>query len=325
MNSPRSRVSALPLALLALLALPVRGQGGSTTPPPLPDVVYANGKVNGGNLPLWVMSRDGSNARQVLGEDCKYAYPTLAPDGTQIAFTKTRSGVSAVWVVNHDGTGLHAATPIVQPIASQWASTFPSSRAVFSPTPAPDGQRKLIFADRPAPGTTQRQLFAVNLDGSGRTQLTSGTNLHLNGPAAWEWSADATRIAYLTESGPAVAMLSVVGGQLAITSQSLLAVSAPHSRIVEIGWANAVDTLVVTIQDSAWGLNRDLWLLDPAGVFLPVRVTNTSDDEMLPTFAANDTALVFGRAAGGTCVQVISSGARALANSKAQSPYHRRG
>lgn len=309
-----------------LLALPLSAQGGGS-PPVIPDVVSCNGKINAGQRTLWVMTSDGQNARQVLNEDCKYAYPSLSPDGLQIAFTKTRNGTSAVWVVNHDGTGLRAVTPILLPIAQQFGRAFPMVRAVWSPVPAPDGQRKLLFVDRPGPDGSPWQLFAVNLDGSGRTQLTNATFSGVRGPASYEWSRDATRVAYLAYGGLFVADLGLVGGQLALTSVSTPPVPLPWANINGVAWANTGNGLVLAVGNPAHGLNHDLWIVDLANPSTPLQITNTADDEMLPTFSRDDSRVYFWSysAAGGThTVPSSGAGTRTTIHTKAQSPYHRR-
>ena len=332
MTNPQNLASSLLCVLWCALPLGAQGRGGGGgggSPPPTPDIVYTNGKLTSGTRPLWVMSSDGSSPRQVLGEDCKFSYPSLSPEGLQVAFTKTRSGVSAVWVINSDGAGLHAVTPILLPIVYQTSNTFPGTRAVWSPAPAPDQQRKLLFADTPDPRSVPWQLFVVNLDGTGRTQLTNQSGLHLRSPASYEWSSDAGRIVYLADDGPVIVTLGLSNGQLVITEQTLVPPPVEPNRLVSVGWANSSDQLVLTGQNPAHGLNRDLWLVDPSFPLTALQITNTADDEALPTFSADDSRIYFwnySSAAPGTySIPADGSGSRVLINAKAQNPYHRRG
>ena len=315
---------ALTLAFPAVAQKKGGGGGGTPPPAPTPDIVFCYGKATSGTQPLWVMSADGSNARQVLGENCKNAYPTLSPDGQQIAFTKTRGGVSALWVVNVDGTGLHAVTP------SLLKATQPSTpiRAVWSPAPAPDQLPKLLFADWPASSTVP-QLFVVNLDGSGRTQLTAEP-AGVMPTCSYEWSGDATRIAYATRdsmySPLVVADLGVSAGQLAIVGQTLVPQPPGQAGTWAIGWANTADQLVLAAQrPMAEGANQNLWRIDLWDPQNPVRLTDTANQEMVPTFSGDDSRVLFWNYTGGTWTLTANGGTEVLVNVKAQTPYHRRG
>jgi Tol biopolymer transport system component len=59
---------------------------------------------------LFSLPADGSGSRKQLGPDGSYEHPTWSPDGTQIAlirhFSRTGQDLSAVAVMNGDGTGL---------------------------------------------------------------------------------------------------------------------------------------------------------------------------------------------------------------------------
>lgn len=82
--------------------------GDDRWPRVLPDesgVVYnADGRI-------WMMDLDGGRQRpitdDVAGPDFE---PSIAPDGSRIAFTSGRSGNEDIWVVNFDGTGLRNLT-----------------------------------------------------------------------------------------------------------------------------------------------------------------------------------------------------------------------
>src|SRR5438477_5251552 len=51
------------------------------------------------------MAADGSGQTQFTNSGVSDTDPTWAPDGTQIAFTSTRDGNRAIYVMNTDGSG----------------------------------------------------------------------------------------------------------------------------------------------------------------------------------------------------------------------------
>src|SRR5215203_4073923 len=52
---------------------------------------------------LWVVGRQGGDARRLTSTPAVEADPQFSPDGRWIAFTSNRAGVNAVYIVSADG------------------------------------------------------------------------------------------------------------------------------------------------------------------------------------------------------------------------------
>ncbi|MFM7113109.1 MAG: hypothetical protein ACKO9Z_08850 [Planctomycetota bacterium] len=59
-----------------------------------------------GDLDLWVMNADGSEARRVVKLDGMQARPAWSPDGSRLAFTWNRDGRYSIHAARLDGSGL---------------------------------------------------------------------------------------------------------------------------------------------------------------------------------------------------------------------------
>ncbi len=125
---------------------------------------------------IYTMNPDGSGVTNLTpGPGSRSDWPTWSPDGTKIAFLGA-SG-EAYYIMKADGTQVkrvvHHPTWNMDGYAS-WS---------------PDGSR-LAFAADPTNGGTWN-LYIINTDGTGQTQLTTGTDD--DSPA---WSPDGATIAF---------------------------------------------------------------------------------------------------------------------------------
>lgn len=171
---------APPASLLGLILF----ISNRTSPPPQP----TSGPVTpgSGGYELWAMAADGSDQRQLTSDGQGNAQPSLAPDGTRVAWVK---GDSAVWVMNADGTNAAAVTD--------------SSGIKMSPRWSPDGNR--IAYTRV--GDEGHDIVIMNADGGdARVLSTSGVDEY-----SASWSPDGERLA-ITVSGadPGLLIMDVV-------------------------------------------------------------------------------------------------------------------
>lgn len=99
----------------------------------------------------WLMNRDGSNPREV-SPDSGFD-PTWSPDGKQILFASAMNGLTQLFIINVDGTGLRQ------------VSNLPAIRGRSDWSP-----QNLIVTYSGKPWT--RELFVMNPDGSAQRQIS---------------------------------------------------------------------------------------------------------------------------------------------------------
>jgi serine/threonine protein kinase len=106
-----------------------RGYAGVSTPQLSPDGEHY---VARWQHPTWediaIFNKDGSNMRALTDDRFLDRRPRWTPDGQGIVFVSDRSGVSQIWAINPDGTGLRQIT-------------FAPQGGASSPNLSPDGKR----------------------------------------------------------------------------------------------------------------------------------------------------------------------------------------
>jgi hypothetical protein len=130
---------------------------------------------------IFVANVDGTGEAKIAPGFRDDRSPEWSPDGQKVAFTDASlSGTSNIYSVNSDGTGLTALT---------------SSGRDFGPTWSPDGAR-IAFTGYDQ-NLQQTDIYAMNRDGSARTQLTSTPDSEQD-PA---WSPSGNKIAISSNAG----------------------------------------------------------------------------------------------------------------------------
>jgi len=131
---------------------------------------------------LAVMKPDGSGRRRLTGGERGFE-PALSPDGRRIAFSRvTDVGVSAIYVMNVDGTG---ATPIVQGL-------------LLNPGPvwSPDGCQIAFRSTVESHFGPYGRISIINVDGTGLHQVTPEAGANADFDEGPTWSPDGTRLAF---------------------------------------------------------------------------------------------------------------------------------
>ncbi len=126
---------------------------------------------------------DGSGEKRLTNNTADDKYPAWSPDSSQIAFVSTRDGNDEIYIMNADGSNVRRVTN--------------SPTYDYGPDWSPDGT-KLAFI-RDAAEYQNYDIYSVNIDGTGLTQLTSG---HYTGEEQPDWSPDGTKIAYVSYAIP---------------------------------------------------------------------------------------------------------------------------
>jgi Tol biopolymer transport system component len=154
--------------------------GQRDTPVPLTDgtIVYFAEREN--NFDIYKMSLSSRDEIQLTNGASSELYPTVSPDGTQIAFMSDADGDYDIYVMNSDGSNTRRVT----------------SNSVNDRTPAwsPDGQWIAFSSDTRGDGGYD--LFAAHADGSGLKQLYSNGDRNSQ-PV---WSKDSKAILFTSGS-----------------------------------------------------------------------------------------------------------------------------
>ena len=147
-----------------------------------------------GNLDIYTMRADGSELTNLTNNPAGDMDPVWSPDGKRIAFLsddRSGSGSLQIYSMNPDGTDLIRLTNT--PDTEWWAGLDWS----------PDGQYLVaqhfpIESEQTTPGQGHTNIYLINANGSGTTQLTENES---GGDHSPKWSPKGDLIAFLhTES-----------------------------------------------------------------------------------------------------------------------------
>ena len=137
-----------------------------------------------GNGVITTMRSDGLGTPLALTSDLWDSIGFFTPDARQIVFYSQEGGlVSAVWVMDAHGANKQRLTPAAM-------EGFPTDVS-------PDGQHVVLGDHGNSPPALSNDIFVMNLDGTGLTQLTHVAPLHHDVVASY--SPDGTKIAFASD------------------------------------------------------------------------------------------------------------------------------
>jgi Tol biopolymer transport system component len=154
-----------------------------------------------GSAEIWVMSPDGNNQRQVTTSGGHNVHPTWSPDSQQIAYASYDfiTNHVAIWLVGISGANPHQLT------TGTWNNLDLNGNIIITANdanaPGWDPTSGKIAFWSGVENQSGGQIWTINSDGTGRTQLTHTALLSANDDP--EWSPDGLKILFSTYRPPA--------------------------------------------------------------------------------------------------------------------------
>lgn len=236
---------------------------------------------------IFSMNADGTGKQKLTDNSTQNWFPSISPDGTQIVFTR-----NGIWLMDIDGSNAVALTnpSDYEDRSPHWSSD--GSRIVFvsdredpdrnrdlyvmnsdgsdqtrlttdaaddeNPDWSPDGNQIVFESDRDGNGSNE--LYLINADGTGLTQLLDDTDengINLSDPA---WSPDGSKIAYqgyITNGAPKIFIVNSDGSDVQMVPTETFSAFQPD-------WSP--DGVFITYVDLANGDTTDtIWIVKTDG------------------------------------------------------------
>lgn len=160
--------------------------GGNSSPAFTPDGRILFRSIRDGDSEIYIMNIDGTNQTRISNDPSFDGYPTSWPDGSKILFHSERhaGGIRNVYSMRFDGSNVTDITnsplwtllPSINPAGTKIAY----SEDIVEPNPPPN---------------FYRNIWTMNPDGTGKTQITVGVGDYNSAPY---YSPDGTKICFVS-------------------------------------------------------------------------------------------------------------------------------
>ncbi len=228
---------------------------------------------NFGNQEIYVMNADGTDQRRLTDNGALDGVPAWSPSGQRIAFHSTRANPGPpplaidIFLMNADGTDQTQLTNL----------TGLGLGGAVDPVWSPDGQQ-IAFSSFAAP----RDVFAINVDGTGLTNLTK----HPARDADPDWSPNGREIAFTSSRDG---------------NREIYVMNADGSEPRRLTFSAGIDERPAWSPDGreiAFASNRDgnfeIYVMHADGS-APTRVTVEAAEDTRPCWSPDGKQIVFDR------------------------------
>lgn len=126
-------------------------------------IVYSHRPEGASEFDIWVMNHDGSGQTPLTSGPATDDDAQFSPDGGRIVFERTTGAGIQIFAMDADGSNV-----------TQLTFGGPGNNQSTDPTFSPDGSR-IFFSRRPS-AMNISDIWVMNPDGTGQTQLTTATS-----------------------------------------------------------------------------------------------------------------------------------------------------